>query len=217
MREGHHRSREDLHLLELAVDGRRAEAPEDAKEHGHDETARHDGDDRRGDQREHDLADAVEVQAIRADRDEHRTDDTADERMRRARRHGKPPGNEVPDDSADERRNDHVFVDMLSRLDDVRADGLRDARAVHGTEKVEERRHDDGVARMESSRGDGRCNGIGCIVEAIDEVKQQCEPDDCKDQELEFRHTSLPLLGAYLQSSRSGRACSRGSRGCPST
>ena len=190
MRERHHGRREDLHLLELAIDGRWAEPAEQPEQYFHDAEARRNRHERRQDQRQHDLADAPEIQPVGADGNEHRADDAADERVRRTRRESQPPRQDVPEHRADERRDDDVFVHMLRAFHDVRADRLRDARAVHRAREIEERRHDDGVARMQRARRDRRRDRVRRIVESVDEVKEQRQPDDREDHDLELRHTS---------------------------
>ena len=62
----------------------------------HDETTRDDRDERREDQRKHDFADAVEIEPIRADGNQHGADDAADQRMGGTRRQREPPGEDIP-------------------------------------------------------------------------------------------------------------------------
>ncbi len=106
----------------------------------------------------------------------------AEERVRRGTRQPEPPGDEVPDDGADQRGQDDVRV-HCGRVDQALADGLGDRGAHHERgDEVEERRPEDRHAgREDPGRDDGR-DGVGAVVEAVDEVEQQRDADDREDE-----------------------------------
>ena len=105
-----------------------------------------------------------------------------------------PPGAEIPDDRRDQQREDHgeagAAADLQDQLDrQQRDDAERDraAREQHA-EEVEHARPDDREVRRQRVRVDDSGDGIGGVVEAIDELEAE------RDQQ---RDTSR-MYGTYV-------------------
>ncbi len=98
------------------------------------------------------------------------------------RRERPPPGQEVPDDRAHERREDEDRVHDR-RVHDVLADRLRDARLERERrDEVEERGPRDGHLRRQDARPDDRRDRVRRVVEAVDEVERERDEDDEEDE-----------------------------------
>ena len=107
--------------------------------------------------------------------------ESADERMRGARRQAPVPGDEVPRDRADETCEDDPLVHR-GRMHHAFADRGRhaDAEAERGDE-VEERRPHHRLQRRQDARGDDGGDGVGGVVKAVDEIEDECHEDDEDD------------------------------------
>ena len=106
-----------------------------------------------------------------------RPHDPADDGMGGGRGQPIVPGYQIPDDGADNSGQDHHLRDVR-RVHDSFADGGGNLGGDHGTGKVENSGH-------ENRRPDGKCpggdtggNGIGGVVEAIDEIENQGSRDN---------------------------------------
>ena len=114
-------------------------------------------------------------------------DDRADQRMRGRGRQAEPPGAEVPDDRGDEQGEDHReagaradLQDQFHRQQRHDAEGDRAGRKQHA-EEVEEARPDDGDIGRQRMGVDDRRDGVGGVVEAVDEF--EAERDQQRDAE----------------------------------
>ena len=121
------------------------------------------------------------ISGPRARLGDHRADDAADQRMRRARRDAVPPGDAVPDDRADQRAEDDVMVDA-ARLDDALADGRGDAQVEdEDRDDVEEGGEDDRLLRLQHAGGDHGRDRVRGVVEAVHEVERDRQHDQQRD------------------------------------
>ena len=112
---------------------------------------------------------------------DHRADDAADQRVRRARRDAVPPGDHVPGDRADQRAEDHVVVDHAG-LDDALADRGRDLQLEdEDRDDVEEGREHHRLLRLQHAGGDHGGDRIGRVVEAVHEVERERQRDQQRD------------------------------------
>jgi hypothetical protein len=156
--------------------------------------------DRRHEGREDHLADdAVElgsvarpVHAVHAEARERGSDEAAEQRVRRARREAEQPGEEVPDDAADEagqhdeqqrgsaaleqRRvgRARLVLDLHDRVRD-RERHLDAEEGAHQVEHGGERDRDLGLQR---AGRDGRGHRVRRVVEAVGEVEGERRDDD---------------------------------------
>ena len=71
-----------------------------------------------------------------------------------------------------------TWSSMMLGDDDARADGVGDVQAEHQEgDEVEERRPDHGVARRQHPGRDDGGDGIGGVVQAVQEVEDQGDGD----------------------------------------
>ena len=97
---------------------------------------------------------------------------------------GKPvvPGNEVPDDRADQPGEDHRRGDDRD-VDHPRPHRLGDRGAEdRGGGEIEERGPDDGLTRREHAGRDDRGDRVGGVVKAVDVVEDERDDDDERDE-----------------------------------
>ena len=107
----------------------------------------------------------------------------ADQRMRGTGGQSEPPGDQVPGDRADQAPEDHVGRHVL-QIDHPAAHGFRHAGA-HDENRDEVKRSgpQHGLLRRQDARGHHGGDGIGGIVEAVDEIERQRDQDDDADQD----------------------------------
>src|SRR5258708_9518362 len=102
---------------------------------------------------------------------------TTDQRMRRRCRQPPPPCKEVPDNGPGQRRENDV-LSYLMGIHQTAADGFRDLGAEEDGRKIKDRRPQDRqLWRKNTSQYDSRY-AVGCIVEAVDEIKGQRNHDE---------------------------------------
>ncbi len=102
-----------------------------------------------------------------------RPDQAADQGMRRRGRNAEKPGDEIPEDGADQRAEYHELIDH-GRIDGVLADrsGHRQ-REYQYRDEIEDCRHGDRGMRFQHTRGDDCGNGVGGIMEAVQEIEYE--------------------------------------------
>jgi hypothetical protein len=105
--------------------------------------------------------------------------------MGRTRGKSPVPGDEVPNDGTDKRRDDKANGKRKGPLikgrdiDDIFSNGLsHGSTKEEGTNKFAHCRHQKGFPWRESSCGNDRRYNIGCIMEAIGIVKKKGQDDD---------------------------------------
>ena len=123
---------------------------------------------------------------IAAHRNDDRPGQTADQRVRRGGGNPEIPGDEVPDDGAEQpadqdrqrkRRQDAVQRDEL-------ADGVGHRRAAEQrAEKFEDADDDDRLHRRHGARGDHGGDDVGGVVKAVGVIEQQHDDDRDDRQE----------------------------------
>ena len=72
---------------------------------------------------------------------------------------------------------DQLLRGQLGR-NDALADGRRDGGAGQRADDIEDRRHQHGLARAQHPGGHRGRDGVGGVVEAVDEVEAETERDD---------------------------------------
>ena len=125
---------------------------------------------------------------IRVGRGQSRADQSPHERMTGTGGQTDPPGDQVPDNAADQAA-DHGGIGDVVGVDQPLADGCGHSRAGQGPKKI---RHDGEHERLpgrEGSCSDDRGDGVGRVVETIDEFKDQRHQNDDEDQ----RHSGTRL------------------------
>src|SRR5579862_9699703 len=107
------------------------------------------------------------------------TDDRADERVRAGSREAEPPGAEVPEDGGGQQGEDHSEASAGANLqdqfnreegDDAESDGA--GGGDHSSE-IPEAGPDDGNLRLHRVGVDDGGDGVGGVVESVDELKGQ--------------------------------------------
>ena len=128
-----------------------------------------------------------------------------------------PPGAQVPDDGGDQQREDHgeagAGADLQNQLDRQQRDDGEGHRA-GGDEhagQVAQARPDHGDIRIERMGVDDRGDGVGGVVEAVDELEAQ------RDQQGQRQQHIGPDAGDgdVVRSWPHGTRCSRGRRPGP--
>ena len=114
-----------------------------------------------------------------------RADQPADQRVRTGRGNPERPGDQVPDDGAHQRREDHGGIDD-ARFDDAGADRIGDVEPEHQEgDEIEEGGPEHRILRAQHPRRHDRCDRIGGVVQPVEEVEQQRD----RDQEDQNRKT----------------------------
>ncbi len=107
-------------------------------------------------------------------------DQSADQGVRTGGRNAQSPGDQVPDDGADQGGEYHLRIDDAG-FDDAGADGVRDVEPEHQEgDEIEERRPQHRILRPQHpGRDDGR-DRVGGVVQSVEEVEQQrdCDQSD---------------------------------------
>ena len=194
----------------------------------HQQRAEQEAEQRRDEDEEHRLPDAGGDQRAGAGLGDHRADDAADQRVRRARRDAVPPGDEVPGDRADQRAEDDVVVDDAG-LDDALADRRRDAQVEdEDRDDVEEGGEDDRLLRLQHAGRDDGGDRVRGVVEAVHEVERDRQHDQQRDDAERDLGSAVIETRAALRNSRgrrprsgwrrprSGRRSTRAARRSPS-
>jgi hypothetical protein len=109
-------------------------------------------------------------------------DQSADQRVRTARRNAAPPGNDVPGDSANQCAEDDVGVHDLRR-DDSDADSSGDVNTENqeGNE-IEERSPDYSIARSQHARRNQRRDRVCRVVQPVEKIKRQGHDNQADEQ-----------------------------------
>ncbi len=100
------------------------------------------------------------------------------------------PGGEVPEDGRDEEGEDHGEAGACTDLEDELDRQQRDdgegngARTGEHADEVPEAGPDDGDVRLERVRVDDGGNGVGGVVEAVDELKAERDQQGNAEEEV---------------------------------
>src|SRR5439155_6705846 len=113
--------------------------------------------------------------------------EAADQGMGRAGGQAENPGNDIPDDGADESAGDDVDVDEFV-VHHVIGNGAGDFGAENKCgDEVEDGGPENGLSGREHAGGDDGGNGVGGIVEAVEKVKDEGDEDEGDDEVDEAR------------------------------
>ena len=181
--------------------------PDDRLHHEQQQRGQDEAEERREQQRFADLRHLVPVDARGAVLAAHQrvgdadADDRADQRMRTRGRQAQPPGAQIPDDRGDEQREHHrvarARADLQNQLDrQQRNDAERDsaARSEHPEEVPAARPDDRDLRRQGVGVDDGR-DGVGGVVETVDEFEAERDQHrDAEQQERQDRRRSAAGL-----------------------
>jgi hypothetical protein len=194
------RGREDLGEAEsaAAVGAAGLAAGDGIREPGREEGHKS-HDDRRDDRRQDDLGHHdIEVDGLEPDADDRGPDQAAEERVARAGRQAAQPGDQVPDDRADQAGEDELRGDqdaVLTLLDHAAGNCLGDLRGQERADQVEHGRDGDGDLRLHRAGGDGGRHRVRGVMESVGEVEDQRQRDDQHNYQGEFRHAPQPSPG----------------------
>lgn len=132
------------------------------------------GNNRRHKGRDKDLGDhGSKVNALNARADDDSADQAAEQRMAARGRKAHQPGEQVPNDGADQARQDELGSDGDHLLvDQTTGDGLCDLYGQKRADQVQRARGDNSGFGLKRARCDGRGHCIGRIVETVREVKR---------------------------------------------
>ncbi len=196
--EAHVGRRDDLGLAEERIDDARAgqtaqettdlrHAGDQAPQQQHHRDAEQEAGDRRGDHRQEHLPQQTLVLGPGADplgpdqrvpvvvgRGQAGAAQAADQGVRGGGRQSLPPRDQVPDDAAQQRAQDHLrgHIDHVG-VEQARGDGQRDGGAGERADEVHERgEHHRPAGREHFGRHHGG-DGVGGVVEAVDELEDE--------------------------------------------
>jgi hypothetical protein len=116
--------------------------------------------------------------------------------VRRAAGKAHPPGKQIPDDGSSKSGDNEIVIDN-GRIDDSCPNGLCDLYTdKKAGNAVEEGCHYDRMVRFQDASRNNGSNGVGGVVEAIDEIKGQSDQynEDNKDQRT-FHFVSPSMSG----------------------
>lgn len=202
-------SRNELQHPEGAVDGKGCLANEQPGDDQHQQQRQNEADARRHDDGAGRLQQALPDDGTETGLGQAGADETADERVRGTRWDAEDPGNDVPGDGAHQRREDHLRRDD-TRIDDAGSERFGDVQPEEEEgDEVEERRPEDRILRPEhAGRYDG-CDGIGRVVQPVEEVEEKRdgdEPHEQREGERRIHQTfsiTMPLISFATSSKRS--------------
>ena len=160
-------------------------------------------------------------------------DEAAEQGVRRAGRQAEQPGEQVPEDAADQAGEDdeqHRLAAVRQQLglgcavlvlqvDHRVGDGEGDLHGEEGADEVEDRGESHGDLGLEGPGRDRRSHGVGGVVKAVREVEGQCGHDDKHERDVCCVHDS-PVWGRRLDFTKAtvgvhslftchGRGCAR--------
>ena len=183
VRQGHHGGRADLPDPEAVVAAPGGEAAADPVE----QPGAGRGDQHRDDRRQHGREDNLGDQAVPLDRlaargGQHRADHPADQRLRRARRDPEEPGEQVPNDRADQavargqgdgRHDDGGHHGQRHQLGVYQAAGDRgrDGQGQERPDQVEHSGQGDRDPRPQRAGGDRGSHRVARVMEPVGEVE----------------------------------------------
>src|SRR5579883_410148 len=123
----------------------------------------------------------AEASSVR-DRGHSRARKAAEQGVRAARRQSVPPGEQVPEDRANERSEHDIRCDDLD-IHHAGAYGFRDGGArEEDCGEVEESGHRDSLVGIQDASANDGGNAVGGVVEAVDEIKDESREDDDYDE-----------------------------------
>ena len=106
-----------------------------------------------------------------------RSAQAANERVTGTRRQTQQPGDQVPDDRAEQRAEDRRHGNNPG-IDHALADRRSDSGAHKRAGQIKESGQRDGLPRSKNFGGDDGRDGVGCIVKAIDVFEGDGREDD---------------------------------------
>ncbi len=182
------------------------------------------GDDRCGQRGDEDLGgDPGPVDPADTDRGQARTDQPAEQGVGRTRGQPEQPGEEIPQDAADQAREDdeqrrrrrqagHQLPGVGSRglldVQHVLGDGRRDLHGQEGADQVEHRRQPDRDLRLQGAGGDRRRHRVAGVVEAVGEVEAEgCDHQQHQDQHLAAHGDDCGTYRPHLPKHRAQFRC----------
>ncbi len=114
--------------------------------------------------------------------------------MRRGRRQTQVPGYQIPEDGAEEGAQHDTGIHDTG-IDEPLANRLGYCRADHeGGRKVEEGGPNHRDARSQDPGGDHCGNGVGAVVEPVDEIEREGDRDDDQNVDDVVAHAQACLM-----------------------
>ncbi|CNI98450.1 Uncharacterised protein [Mycobacterium tuberculosis] len=118
------------------------------------------------------------LHAVKADRDNSRTDQATKQSVRRGGGKAQKPGQNIPEDTAHQtgkddehqRRTVRCYIDTV-QVHDAATDRTRHLNREERADKVQGRRQRHGGLRLQRTGGDGGCHRVTGVVEAIRKVE----------------------------------------------
>ena len=178
--------RHQLQTPEPAIDPRRRRPPEDPMDRDHEAQPEDQTNEWRKKNEDDRLGPAAGNDRPKPGLRDRRAGITADEGVRRTRRQAGIPGDQIPDDRADQAGEYHRECHDVD-VDHARADRLGDGSAERERcDEVEEGGPDDRLAGREDTRRNDRGDRVRRVVEAVDIIEEQRDGDD-RDDDVEHR------------------------------
>ena len=109
-------------------------------------------------------------------------DQATEEGVRGAGGQAEQPGEQVPDDRADQPGQDDRSGDECI-VEETAGDGLGDLGGEAGSDEIEHRGQDDGGTRLERTGRDRTGHRVGAVVEPVGEVEDEGYGDNRDDDE----------------------------------
>ena len=160
---------------------------------GDEHREQHAGERRENRRKEHLRPDLVPVNASQLEgRGQRGAPQRADQGMRRARRDAEIPGDQIPDDRAQQRRQhqllrgDRSIDDLGHRVGDL-------GRIDDATDDVEAGGHDKRVGRLERARSDAGRDRVRGVVESVGVVEEERDHDHRDQDPADVAHAPLSL------------------------
>ena len=129
------------------------------------------------------------VDRLNARADDRGTDETAEQRVRRARGQTVEPGEQVPDDGADQAGKNHLWRDehpAVALINETARDGLRDLGREKRANEIQNRGEQHRSFRFQRAGRDGGCHRIRSVVKPVGEVEEERQHNDQQHDEGEF-------------------------------
>lgn len=185
-------------------------------------------DDRCRDRRDQHLGDqGVTVHRAHTGRGDGGADQTAHQGVRGTGGQAHQPGQEVPEDRADQGGEDDLGTDA-GLVDETLGDRVGDLHREESSHKVERGGHGHRNLGLECTGRDGGGHRVGGVVETVREIERECGNDHNREDQREVFHLprqSFEVIGALTVSNLGERkmnweghpgVCARGCGGLPS-
>ncbi len=143
---------------------------------------------RGGDRGDEDFGDQhVAVHRAEAGGGDGGADQTAHEGVRGAGRQAHQPGQEVPEDRADQRGEDDLGTDA-GLVDEALGDRVRDLHREECADKVQHGGHGHRDLGLERTGRNGRCHRVRGVVETVREIERECGYHHNREDQREAFH-----------------------------